>query len=155
MLSLTQRKAVYAAIKRSYTIEAKAFTPTVIHDTQDSNSATKIQMGIRSEAAMNQDALGSFIGTDGSRGQRSLVTVDINIISKAAQDLPAAWITQEMMRLFLIDVKTNWLTLSSGTIRLYDVSAVRDLTSAYRAIGIMDTYRLQVDVRLAYDLNYT
>lgn len=153
MLSDTQKKAIFVAVLKSYTIATKSFTAATIYNNQvmSSSNYPYILLNYINEEDIEQNAVGEYLGTPGSHGQRSIAILSVNIYAKAAQDLNANQIANEIARLFSVDIHQNWKSLSSGTVKFRSKSATRNLTGVEQAAGILDIARRQMDIRLAYD----
>jgi hypothetical protein len=155
MLSLTQRGAVYQAVKTSYTVNSEAITCSKIYSNQKMTTYPTFVLYFSDEGNINQQALGDYIGTDGSNGQRSLTTLSVNLYAKqSTAGMDAHRLGADLMKQFIEDVHANWKSLSSDSVRLFRVSPVRNLTNMMISENVTDTSRYQVDLQLSYDITW-
>lgn len=156
MLSISQKSAIYVAVKTSYVVSGKTITISKIFTNQVMNpdNYPYIVLYFPDEEDLEQNAVGNYIGTDGSEGQRSLALLSLNIYVKDEQGLSGHDIARDIARQLSIDIRQNWKSLSSGTVKFRKKSKTRNLTSVQLASGITDTARYQFDVFLAYDHVY-
>jgi len=154
MLTVAQKKAVYQAVLKNYTIETKAFVAQTIYSNQLTTSYPVIILNYPQEEDREQNAIGNYLGTPGSEGQRSLAWLSINIEAKDAQGLNANVISKQIARQLSQHIRRNWKLLDSGNIQFRRKSPTKDLTSVNQAAGIFDTGRQEMDVFLAYNLSW-
>ncbi len=156
MLSIGQKKAVYTAVLKSYTVTSSTFTPSVIYSNQPLTTYPAIILNYLEEEIKEQNACGDYLGTPGSLGQRSLAWLSINVLVKkpnpSITGLNEVLISKDIAKQLAADIRTNWKSLSSGTVRFQRKSQTRDLTHIEQAAGTFDVARQQFDVYLAYDV---
>jgi hypothetical protein len=156
MLTVDQRKAIFVAVKSSYTIEGKSFTVGHQYSNQLLNTYPRILINYVTEESKRQNAIGNFIGLDGYNGQRNIVTISFNIYAKAAQGLSAYIIAQEIARQFSLDIRENWVSLSNDTMKFIEKSETRDLTGLESSESDIpgELARYQFDVKMSYDISW-
>uniref|UniRef100_A0A6M3M1R4 Uncharacterized protein n=1 Tax=viral metagenome TaxID=1070528 RepID=A0A6M3M1R4_9ZZZZ len=154
MLTVAQKKAVYQAVLKNYTIETKAFTAQTIYSNQPLTSYPVIILNYPQEEDREQNTIGNYIGTPGSEGQRSLAWLSINIEAKDAQGLNANVISKDIARQLSQHIRHNWKMLDSGNIKFRRKSPTKDLTAVNQAAGIFDTARQEMDIFLAYNISW-
>lgn len=155
MLSIAQKKAIYVAVKTSYTVNSEAITCSKIYSNQKMTTYPTFVLYHFDEGGANQLSVGNYIGTDGYKGQRSTSILSINLYSKeSTAGMDAHRLGADIMKQFLEDVRENWVSLSSDSVRLIRVSTVRNLTNTMITDKINDTSRYQVDLTLGYDISW-
>lgn len=154
MLTVAQKKTIYLAVLKNYTIESKAFTPSVIYTNQTISTYPTITLNYPEEEMKDQNSVGDYLGTPGSNGQRSLAWLSINILAKDAQGLNANVIAKDIARQLSADIRKNWKSLGSGAIKYKRKSQTRDLTHVEQAAEVLDVARVQFDVFLSYDITW-
>jgi len=73
-------------------------------------------------------------------------------MAEDAQGLNKVTISEEIAGQLANDIRANWTSLSSGTIRFNRKSDTNDLTHIEQAAGTLDVARQQFDVFLSYDI---
>jgi len=152
MLSISQRKAILVATKSDYTVDGNALTVGHQWSNEKLTSFPRILLNIPEETILDQKSVGNIVDSVGTKGQRSLIQLSINILAKQPNDWDLNYITlaKDIAKQLISDIQTNWHGLSSDTVKLYRMSSVRDLTAIEAAQGNLDTSRIQFDCYLHY-----
>lgn len=157
MLTIAEKSAIFAAVKRSYLISGKTFNPSVIYSGQPDFSYPVINLNYIDEGGYSQQAVGNIITSTGTTGQRSVAHLSISVEVKAdstAQSLNKNTLAEQICLDLYQDIKTNWTSLNSGSVKAGELSKVRNLTSVYQALQINNIAKYQFDVELFYDISW-
>ncbi len=153
MLSIAETKSVYVAVKSAFTIAGNSITVGHQYANEELTTFPRILLNWVEEGIQDQKAIGNAIDRSGTKGQRSLAHLSVNVYAKQ----PNAWglnyitLAKDITKQLIADINTNWQGLSSGALKLHRVSQPRNLTDMELSLGNIDRARYQFDVYFLYN----
>ena len=164
MLSDAQKLAVMIAIKKVYIVNGKTFTATVIYPNEINPAFPKIILHYIDELNSYQKTVGNYLGRPGYKGLRAVAHLSINIevTKNFGQSVNLNQIVNNIASQLYTDIKQNWHSLASGTVKAGEISQIRNLTGVGSAIdtnvnstsALLESARVQFDVPLMYSFEW-